>query len=40
MDAIIPLVALIALALCAIPFGVDSRPDYEATDREGQLPRT
>ena len=40
MDAFIPLIALIALALCALPFGVDSRPDYEATERDWQSPRT
>ena len=26
MDALIPLIALFTLILCAIPFGADSRP--------------
>lgn len=26
MDALVPPIALIALALCVIPFGADSRP--------------
>jgi hypothetical protein len=26
MDTLLPIIALIAFALCAIPFGADSRP--------------
>lgn len=29
MDALIPLIALIALALCAFPFGADTRPGID-----------
>ncbi len=38
MDAILPLVALIALALCAFPFGTDSHPDFDATERDPWWP--
>jgi len=31
MDTLVPLIALIALALCAIPFGTDSRPGTSDT---------
>ncbi len=36
MDAFVPLVALIALVLCAWPFGVDTRAetDEQAPDRQ------
>jgi hypothetical protein len=34
MESFIPLIALIALCLCALPFGYDSRPDLDANEQD------
>lgn len=34
MEALVPLIALIALCLSAFPFGYDSRPDFDQNDRD------
>ncbi len=38
MDALIPLIAVIALVLSAIPFGTDSRPEIDETGHDLRWP--
>jgi hypothetical protein len=38
MDFFLPLLALVALAICAFPFGTDTRPDFDATERDAWWP--